>query len=67
MQYIRILSDTSSARSLDVTRGSFLASAYRELRVGVVQCQGFVYCSCALLLAKAWRQVLHGADTPFFD
>jgi hypothetical protein len=68
MRYLRTLSDLASARSLAVTRGSFLASAHRELSVALVQSQGCVYRSCALLLAKAsGRQVLPGADTPFLD
>jgi hypothetical protein len=36
--------------------------------VALVQSQGYVYRSCALLLAKAsGRQVLPGADTPVLD
>jgi hypothetical protein len=51
-----------------VTRGSFLASAHRELSVALVQSQGYVYRSCALLLAKAsGRPVLPGADIPYLD
>jgi hypothetical protein len=66
MRYLRTLSDIASARSLDVTRGLFLASAHREPSVALVQSQGYLYCSCALLLAKALgRQVFRGADTPF--
>jgi hypothetical protein len=54
--------------SLAVPRGSFLASAHRELSEALVQSQGDVYYSCALLLAKAsGRPVLPGADTPKFD
>jgi hypothetical protein len=68
MLYLRTLSNTALARSLAVTRGSFLASAHRELSVALVHSQGYVYRSCALLLAKAsGRQVLPGADTPFLD
>jgi hypothetical protein len=60
------LSDVASARSPAVTRGSFLASAHRELSVALVQSQGYVYRSCALLLAKTLgRPVLPGADTPY--
>jgi hypothetical protein len=68
MRYLCTLSDITSACSLAITRGSFLASAHRELSVALVQSQGYVYRSCALLLAKAsgW-QVLPGADTPFVD
>jgi hypothetical protein len=62
MKYLRTLS------FLAVTRGSFLASAHRELSVALVQSQGYVYRSCALLLAKAsGRPVLPGADTPHLD
>jgi hypothetical protein len=53
MRYLRTLSDIAAARSLAVTRGSFLASAHRELSLALVQSQGCVYRSCALLLAKA--------------
>jgi hypothetical protein len=68
MRSLRTLSDAASARSLTVTRGSFLASALGELSVALVQSQGYVYHSCALLLAQAsGRQVLPGADTPFLD
>jgi hypothetical protein len=71
MRCLRTLSDIASARSLAVSRQSFLlffASAHRELSVALVQSQGCVYRSCALLLAKAWvQQVLPGADTPFID
>jgi hypothetical protein len=67
-RYLRTLSDVASARSLAVTRRSFLASAYRELSVALVQSQGYAYRSCALLLAKAsGRPVLPGADTPYLD
>jgi hypothetical protein len=65
---LRTLSDVASARSMAVTRGSFLASAHRELSVALVQSQGYVYRSCALLLAKAsGRPMLPGADTPYLD
>jgi hypothetical protein len=48
--------------------GVVLASAHRELSVALAQSQGYVYHSCALLLAKAsGRQVLPGADAPFLD
>jgi hypothetical protein len=79
MRYLRTLGDVATARALAVTRGSFLASAHRELSVVLVQSQGtrvpraihitgYVFRSCALLLAKAsGRQVLPGADTPFLD
>jgi hypothetical protein len=68
MRSLRTLSDIASARSLAVARGSFLASANRELSVALVQSQGFVFRTCALLLAKAsGQQVVPGADTPFLD
>jgi hypothetical protein len=68
MRYLRTLSDVASAPSLAVTRGSFLASAHRELSAAFVQSQGYVYISCVLLLAKAsGRPVLPGADTPYLD
>jgi hypothetical protein len=68
MRYPSTLSDVASARSPAVTRGSFLASAHRELSVALVQSQGYVYRSCALLLAKAsGRQVLPGAEAPHLD
>jgi hypothetical protein len=68
MWYLRTLSDIASRRSLTVTRGSLLAFGHRELSVALVQSQGYVYRSCALLLAKAsGRQVLPEADTLFLD
>jgi hypothetical protein len=68
MRHIRTLSDVASARYVAVTRGSFLVSAYGELRATVLQSQGYVYRSCTLLLAKALgRQMLPGADTAFLD
>jgi hypothetical protein len=66
--YLRTLSNVASARSLAVTRGSFLASAHGQQNVALVQSQGYVYRSCALLLTKASGQpVLPGADTPLHD
>jgi hypothetical protein len=50
MRYIRTLSDIASARSLAVTRGSFLASAHRELSVALcaesvrVLCTDLAHC-----------------------
>jgi hypothetical protein len=68
MWYLRTLSDIASARSLAVTRRSLLASAHREVSVPLVQSQGYVFRSCALLLATAsGRQVLPEVDTPFLD
>jgi hypothetical protein len=68
MRYLRTLSDIASGRSLAATRGWFLASAHRELSVALMQSQGYVYRSSALLLAKAsGRQVLPMADTPFLN
>jgi hypothetical protein len=68
MRYLPTLSDTALARSPAVTRESLLASAHRELSVALVQSQGYVHRSCALLLAKAsGLQVLPGADTLFLD
>jgi hypothetical protein len=68
MRYLRTLNDISSPCSRAVTGGWLLASAHRELSVALVQSQGFVFRSCALLLAKAsGLQVLPGADTPFLD
>jgi hypothetical protein len=68
MRYLRTLCGVESARCLSVTRELFLASTHRELSVALVQSQGYLYCSCALLLAKAsGRPVLPGADTPYLD
>jgi hypothetical protein len=58
VRYLRTLSDITSTRSL-VTRGTFLASAHRELGVALVQSRGDEYRSCALFLgfraaAVAW-------------
>jgi hypothetical protein len=56
------------AHSLAVTRGSFLAVAHRKLSVALVQSQGYVYRSCALLLPKASRrQVFPGADLSLIE
>jgi hypothetical protein len=68
MRYLGTLSGVALARSLAVTRGSFLASAHQELSVALVQSQGYVYRSCALLLAQAsGRPVLPGADAPYLE
>jgi hypothetical protein len=68
MQYLRTLSDVASARSVAVTRGSFLASAHQDLSLTLVQSQGYAYRYCALLLSKAsGLQNLPGSDTPFLD
>jgi hypothetical protein len=68
MRYLRTLSNIALARTLAVTRGSFLASALRELSVALVQSQGYVYRYCVPLLAKAsGRPMLPGADTPYLD
>jgi hypothetical protein len=48
------MSDIASARSLAVTRGSFLASARRELSVALVKSQGYVHRSCALFSPRLW-------------
>lgn len=46
-----------------VTRGSFLASAHRELSVALGQCQGAVDRDCANLLATAEeRAVVFGTE-----
>jgi hypothetical protein len=68
MRYLCTLMDVAMARSLAVTRGLFLASVHRELSVALVQSQGYVYRSCALLLAKAsgWP-VFPGAHTANLD
>jgi hypothetical protein len=66
IRYLLTLSDVALARSLAVTQGSFLASAHREFSVALVQSQGYVYRSCALLLDKAsWRPLLPGADARY--
>jgi hypothetical protein len=52
MPYIRTLSDVALARSLAVTRVPFPASVHRKPIVALVQSQGYVYRSFALLLAK---------------
>jgi hypothetical protein len=66
--YVRALSDVAACRTADVTRGSFLASAYRELSVALVRSQGFVYRACANLLARAsGGQVLGGSDVTFLE
>jgi hypothetical protein len=68
MRYLPTLSDIAWALSGCHWGGVFLAGGHRELRLALVQSYGYVYRSCALLLAKAsGRQVLPGADTPFLD
>ena len=68
MGYLRTLSDVAARDSVGVTRGSFLASAYRELSVALVRGQGSVYRACSSLLVRASRgHVCEGADVPFLD
>jgi hypothetical protein len=68
MGYLRTLSTVPAGRTLGVSRGSFLASAYRELSVALVCSKGFVYRASAKLLARAsGRPVLEGSDVPFLD
>ena len=68
MHYLRALGDIAANRTEGVTRGSFLASAYRELSVALVCGQGSVYRACANVLARAsGGQVLEGAEVPFLD
>jgi hypothetical protein len=52
MRYLRTLSKFMSARSLAVIRSSFLASGHLQLSVALVQSQGYVFCSCVLLLQR---------------
>jgi hypothetical protein len=56
MRYLRTVSDIALARSLAVTREPIPASAHRELSVALVQSQGYVYRSGALLVAKVSGQ-----------
>jgi hypothetical protein len=63
MLYLRTLSDIASAGVAAVIRGSLIACAHREVSATLVQSQGYVYCFCTPMLAKA--QVLPGADTSF--
>jgi hypothetical protein len=58
MLYLRFLSDIASAHLLAATRGSCVASAHRALSVALVQSQGYLYRSCALLLKASEPQVL---------
>jgi hypothetical protein len=57
MRYPCTLSDVASARTLAVTRGSFLASAHRELSVALVQSQGMM---CIALVRCCWPRLLGG-------
>jgi hypothetical protein len=56
------------AYTLGLTKGFFLASAYRELSVSLVRGQGRVYNMCARLLARAsGGEFVEGADYPYVD
>jgi hypothetical protein len=54
MQFLRTLSVVVSARSLAVTRGSFLASFHRKLSVALLQSQGYVFRLCTVARQRAW-------------
>jgi hypothetical protein len=65
---INSITELSDGPRLEIAIGTVLASAQRELSEALMQSQGYVYRSCALLIAKAsGRQVLPLADTPFLD
>jgi hypothetical protein len=66
--YIQTLSAVVAGRTLGVSRGSVLASAYRELSVALVCSQGLVYRASANLVSKAsGRPVVAGSEVPFLD
>ena len=68
VRYLKTLSEVAARRGPAVTKGSFLAGAYRELSVALIQCQGSVYRGCANLMARAagW-QASPGAEVPYED
>ena len=68
VRYLNNLSDAAALGTVGVTRGSFLASAYRELSVALVRSQGSVYRASANMLVRAsGRQVVQGAEVPYLD
>jgi hypothetical protein len=68
MRHIRTLRYIALARSLAVARRSSLANAHQELGVALIQSQGYVFGTCALLLATAVvQQVWPEADTPLVE
>ena len=68
-RYLNHLSQVAETRSTGgLTKGSFLASAFRELSVALVQSQGHVYRSCASLMARAsGRHPVPGARVSTLD
>ena len=68
VRYLNTLSEVAAARGPAVTKGSFLAGAYRELSVALIKSQGSVYHGGANLVARAaGRQVSPGAEVPYED
>lgn len=68
VRYLNDISAFAASKNPSLSKGSFLASVYRELSVALVRSQGYVYRSCAALLAKAGgRQFVAGAEFPFVD
>jgi hypothetical protein len=61
ISFIVHLVNSTAHRTVGVNKGSFLASAFRELSVALVRSQGRVYRSCAKLVARAsGRQLVAG-------
>jgi hypothetical protein len=60
--------DIAAARSLAVTKGSFVASAHRELTVTLIQSQGIV-CRSLCTVARRCRGAagVASGSTPFLD
>jgi hypothetical protein len=66
VRFLSQLSEVAAQTSLGLTKGSFLASTYRELSVSLVCGQGRVYNMCARLLARAsGSEFVEGADAPY--
>jgi hypothetical protein len=68
VQFLSQLSEVAAQLTLGLTKGSFLASSYRELSVALVRGQGQVYHACAKLLVRAsGSEFVEGAVAPYID
>jgi hypothetical protein len=68
VQFLSQLSEVAAQRTLGLTKGCFLASAYRELSFALVRGQKQGCNACAKLLARAsGSEFVEGVDTPYID
>jgi hypothetical protein len=68
MRFLNHRSEAVAYRTVGMSKGSFLASALRELSVALIRSQGHVYRSCAELVARTpGRQLVAGPEVPFLD